>query len=304
MITVTETAGGLPAPPPVLTVPTGWRQMTARFGRHRAALCGAAFLLLLTAGSLAAGLASDPLAPRLDDAISGPSLAHPFGTDELSRDVLSRVLHGGRTTLPVAFGVALLSTAIGAAVGTVAGYVGGRTGEMLMRLVDLALIIPPLPLAIVAASLAAIGPLRTTSRPGVILLLSLLLWAPLARVLYAQVRSLCEHQFVEAARASGAGSARIITRHLLPNVGSTIIVNATLAVAGATLAESALSFLGFGVTGPGWGRMLSESISLMSLYPWMTIFPGLAIFLTVLSVSLVGNGLQGAFDPHARELWR
>lgn len=299
---MTETTEGMPAAA-VLALPTSWRAMTGRLRRHRSAVCGAAFLLLLGVGCLAADLAGDPLTPRLDEAISGPSVAHPFGTDELSRDVFSRVLHGGRNTLPVALGVALLSTAIGASVGTVAGYLGSRTGEALMRVVDLALIIPPLPLAIVAASLA-VGPLRATSRPGITLVLSLLLWAPLARVLYAQVRSLREQPFVEAAQASGAGTARIITRHLLPNVGGTIIVNATLAVAGATLAESALSFLGFGATGSSWGRMLSESVSLMSLYPWMTVFPGLAIFLTVLSVSLVGNGLQGAFDPHAHEAWR
>ena len=299
---MTETAEGLPAAS-MLALPTSWRAIAARLGRHRSAVCGAVFLLLLGAGCLAADLAGDPFAPRLGEAISGPSVAHPFGTDELSRDVLTRVLHGGRNTLPVALGVALLSTAIGAAVGMVAGYLGGRLGDLLMRVVDLALIIPPLPLAIVAASLA-IGPFRASSRPGVTLLLSLLLWAPLARVLYAQVRSLREQPFVEAALASGAGSARIITRHLLPNVGGTIIVNATLAVAGATLAESALSFLGFGAAGSSWGRMLSESISLMSLYPWMTIFPGLAIFLTVLSVSLIGSGLQGAFDPRAHEPWR
>ena len=304
MTALNETADVLHPATEVLAVPTSWRLAAARFRRHRPALFGAAFLLLLTAASLGADLAADPLAPRLQDAISGPSFAHPFGTDELSRDVFSRVLHGGRTTLPVAFGVALLATAIGAAIGTVAGYVGGRAGEALMRVVDLVLIIPVLPVAIVVASLPAIGPVGTTSRPGVILLLSLLLWAPLARLLYAQVSSLRERPFIEAARASGATGARIVTRHLLPNVGGTIIVYATVTLAGATLAESALSFLGFGTTGPGWGRMLADSVSLMSLYPWMTVFPGLAIFLTVLSVSLVGSGLQGAFDPHARELWR
>jgi peptide/nickel transport system permease protein len=285
----------------------GWQETGRRFGRNRLAVAGIAFLVAaFLACFLGTRLAPDPNAQHLLEPISGPSARHWFGTDVLSRDLLARVLRGGRTSLPVGLGVAVLSTVVGTVVGTAAGHYGGRVGDALMRLVDLVLVIPLLPLAVVAASFHGLGPLRPTSPLGVTLILGLLLWAPLARVLGAVVSGLERQPFVEAARAAGASDARIVARHLLPNVAGVVIVNATLAVASAILVESTLSFLGFGPPPPSasWGRMLAGSVSTMQLYPWMTIFPGLAIFLTVLAVGFVGAGLRDALDPHTALPWK
>jgi len=285
----------------------GWRQVVRRFRRNRPAVAGVVFLgVLFLLCFVGARFAPDPNTLHLLEPISGPSARHWFGTDDLSRDLFSRVLHGGRVTLPIALGVAVLSTAIGTAVGTTAGHFGGRPGDALMRLVDLVLVIPLLPVALLAVSIQAFGPFRSTSGVGITLILGLLLWAPQARILGTVVSSLREQPFVEAARAAGATDARIIRRHLLPNVTGPVIVNATLAVASAILIESTLSYLGFGPPLPAasWGRMLSGSLYTMQLYPWMTIFPGLAIFLTVLSVGLVGAGLRDALDPRNALPWR
>ncbi len=282
-----------------MTTGGGWATLR-RFGRNRLAVAGAVFLaLLLAACFLGSRWAPDPNVQRLDEPISGPSLRHWFGTDQISRDVLARVLRGGQFSLRLALGVAVISTALGTALGAVAGFFGGRMDSVLMRLVDLVLTIPLLPVLAVAASQERLGPLRPGSPLGVTLVLSLLVWTPIARVVRGVARSLRREEFVEAARALGASDTHIVLRHIVPNASGPIVVNATLLVASAVLLESTLSFLGFGVNPPTatWGAMLSGSVSTMELYPWLVVFPGLAIFSTVLAVSFVGDGLRDALDP-------
>ncbi len=300
-------AGGLqPAAIPLDETPEAaeWRLVWRRFRRHRLAMAGTAFLVLeAVACFVGARFAQDPNLQRLTELTTGPSRGHWFGTDEISRDVLSRVLHGGQISLRVAIGVAIISTALGTAVGAISGHYRGRIDNVLMRLVDLVLTIPLLPLLIVATSIGALGPLELGSVLGITLVLSLFLWTPIARVVRGVFLSLREKEFVEAARALGVGDGTIIVRHMLPNTVGPIIVNTTLTVATAVLLESTLSFLGFGVQPPTptWGNMLSNAISTMQLYPWLTFFPGAAIFLTVLSVIFVGDGLRDAFDPAQRD---
>lgn len=277
-----------------------WRMVLRRFRRHRLAMAGTLFLALMSVVCfVGARFGQDPNLQHLLEPTSGPSTKHWFGTDEISRDVFARVLHGGQISLRVALGVAVVSTALGTAIGAVSGYYGGHIDNLLMRLVDLVLTIPLLPLLIVAASVGALGPLALNSPLGITLILSLFIWTLIARVVRGVFLSLREKEFVEAALALGASDARIIVRHMLPNTVGPIIVNATLTVATAILLESTLSFLGFGVNPPTptWGNMLSSSISTMELYPWLTFFPGAAIFLTVLAVNFVGDGLRDAFDP-------
>jgi peptide/nickel transport system permease protein len=283
-----------------VTARSHWRMVLRRFRRHRMAMAGTFFLALTSlACFVGARFGQDPNLQHLLEPTSGPSTGHWFGTDEISRDVFARVLHGGQISLRVALGVAVVSTAIGTAIGALAGYYGGRIDNLLMRLVDLVLTIPLLPLLIVAASIGTLGPLQLGSPLGITLILSLFIWTLIARVVRGVFLSLREKEFVEAALALGASDARIIVRHMLPNTVGPIIVNATLTVATAILLESTLSFLGFGVNPPTptWGNMLSNSISTMELYPWLTFFPGAAIFLTVLAVNFVGDGLRDAFDP-------
>jgi peptide/nickel transport system permease protein len=277
-----------------------WRLALRRFRRHKLAMTGLAFLaLMVVLCFVGAEFAQDPTEQHLLEPTSGPSADHWFGTDEISRDLFSRVLHGGRISLVVGLGVALISSVLGSAVGAVAGFYGGRLDNVLMRLVDLVLTVPALPLLVVAASIGEVGPVRLGSPLGITLILSLLFWTQIARVVRGVFLSLREKEFVEAARALGASDTRIIVRHVIPNALGPIIVNTTLAVAVAILTESALSFLGFGVQPPTptWGNLLSNAITTMELYPWLTVFPGLAIFLTGLAISFVGDGLRDALDP-------
>lgn len=280
----------------------GWRQVARRFRRHRLPIAGVAFLVLLsTACVVGPHFAPAPNSIPLTHIPppSAPSWRHWFGTDELGRDVLARVLAGGRTSLEIAFGVALLATTIGTVVGCAAGYYRGRLDDVLMRVVDLLLVIPLLPVTLVAASIARIGPLVLTAPGGLIVVLAGLSWALPARVVRGSCLGVREADFVAAARSVGSSDLRVLTRHILPNVAGPVIVNATLVFAQAILVESALSFLGFGVKLPNatWGSMITTATSTMQVWPWMTVFPGLAIFLTVLAVSAVGDGLRDALDP-------
>jgi peptide/nickel transport system permease protein len=292
----TDAAGGFASPGPA----GQWRRAGRRFLRHRVAMVAAAFLILIAlACFVGASFAQSPTRQHLLEPTSGPSAAHWFGTDELSRDTFSRVLHGGQISLRVALGVALLSTVIGVVIGALAGFFGGLLDGALMRLTDLWLALPAIPFLAVAVSIGTVGPLDLGSPNGVTIILALLLWGSIARVLRGVFLSLREQDFVESARALGASNTRIIVRHILPNCVGPIIVNATLIVASAILIESTVSFLGFGVQPPtpSWGNMLSNSLSTMEQYWWLTVFPGAAIFLTVLSVNFVGDGLRDALDP-------
>jgi peptide/nickel transport system permease protein len=295
---------------PVLTPEDGnaWRAAGRRFRRHTVAMVGAGFLgFMILACFVGARFAPDPDAQNLLRPTSGPSGAHWFGTDELSRDSLSRVLHGGQISLRVAFGVAVLSTLIGVVIGALAGFYRGWFDELLMRFTDLWIALPAIPFLAVAVSIGTVdlGPFGTLDLGGpfgITLLLSLLLWGSIARVVRGATLALREREFVDAARAIGASNTRIITRHVLPNCTGPIIVNATLVVAEAILVESTLSFLGFGIQPPtpSWGNLLSDSIGTVQDWWWLTVFPGLAIFLTVLAVNFVGDGLRDAFDPRRR----
>jgi len=217
-----------------------------------------------------------------------PSAAHWLGTDELGRDELTRLVYGGRISLSIGLAGALVATLFGTAVGALAGYAGGWTDRVLMRLTDVMLSIPALPLVLVVA-----GMIRPTP-PLLVILIAGLIWTPSARLVRAQVRRLKAADFVAAARALGAGPVRIVARHILPNVGGAIAVSGTIAVGGAILLESALSFLGFGIQPPtpSWGNLLNKSEPWLVSAPWLSIPPGALIFLTILAVNLVGDGLR------------
>lgn len=289
-----ESTRAIPAPPHLV------RQ---RFRRHRLAMIGVSVLSLLAlAAILAPVIAPYPLNPTLDGRVlamarQAPSWQHWLGTDELGRDQLTRILWGGRISLLIGLSVALASTVTGVLVGAVAGWFGGWVDQILMRVNDLLMIIPGLAVLMIAQK--GLGGSVTV----IIVVLSLLSWHTVARVVRAEFRSLQQQEFVEAARASGASSWRIIRCELLPNTVGIIAVHATLVVGAAILAESALSFLGFGLQPPSvsWGAMLGQSKGAVGTrLAYLVYAPGLAILVTVLAVNFVGNGLRDAFDIRSR----
>ena len=266
-----------------------------RFRQHRLAM--AALLVVVGLAFLAAfaPIVSpyDPNKSDLSLIFDAPSLAHPMGTDNLGRDLATRILFGGRVSLAVGVLAALLALTLGTVVGAVAGFYGRLIDGVLMRLVDVLLSIPRLFLIVLLAVVLG-GSVLT-----IVLVLGALSWMRTSRIVRATVLSLKGREFVEAARAIGATDARIIVRHLLPNTVAPIVVAATLGVAGAIIAESTLSFLGLGIQKPTstWGNMLTDATTDMSQAPWVAIFPGLAIFLAVVSINFVGDGLRDALDP-------
>ena len=279
----------------------GPRAILRRFARHRMALLGSVVLLgLLVACYGATWLAPSPQGAQ--DLVLGPtppSGEHLLGTDDLGRDFLSELLHAGRISLAIGLVVALISTAVGTALGAVAGYAGGWVDEAIMRVTDLFLIVPGI--AVLALALRGLGSSPTT----IVLVLAALGWTYIARVVRAQVLSLREKEFVDAARVIGASTARILLRHLLPNLAGVIAVNISLATAAAIIVESTLSFLGFGVQPPrtSWGNMLSQAAGLVGTdQVYLLYFPGLFILLTVLSINFIGDGLRDALDPQAKQL--
>jgi len=229
-----------------------------------------------------------------------PSRQHFFGTDDLGRDIWSRVLYGGRISLVVGFLTMFFSVSIGTLYGALAGYYGGRVDQIMMRFVDILLSIPTLFLLIILAAFIRPNP------AGIALIIGLTSWMSIARLVRAEFLRLKGQEFVEAARVLGCSEPRVIFRHILPNVTAPIIVNATLMVASAILYESTLSFLGLGVTPPdfSWGSMLTDAqnIILLEKAPWIAFFPGLAIFLTVLAFSFVGDALRDALDPRLKNV--
>jgi peptide/nickel transport system permease protein len=282
-----------------------WRRAWRAFRRHRVAMVGLVILVLIVlACFVGAHFAPSPTDQSLLEPTSGPSAAHWFGTDELSRDSLSRVLHGGQVSLKIAFGVAVLTSLIGVVIGALAGFYRGWLDELLMRFTDLWIALPALPFLAVAVSIGTLdlgpfGSIDAGGPLGMTLLLSLLLWGSIARVVRGATLALREREFVDAARAIGATNRRIIVRHVLPNCLGPITVNATLVVAEAILVESTLSFLGFGIQPPtpSWGNLLVNAVSNVEEWWWLVVFPGAAIFLTVLSINFVGDGLRDALDP-------
>ena len=266
-----------------------WRDPRGRMG---------ALLLAAIAAAAAVGplILPDPLAQPcvLTCRNLPPSVAHPFGTDDLSRDILSRVANGGRISLAVAVLAVGLSVTLGAAVGLVAGYWGGAVDAALMRLVDAALAIPRLFLLLLVLAVWEQAPVAT-----LIVLIGATGWFGTGRLVRGEVLRLREETYVRAAEALGANRRRIIFRHLLPNTAGPLLVAATLGVGDVILLEAGLSFLGLGVQPPtpSWGGMILDAKSVLVAAPWAGIFPGLAIVVTVLSANLFGDALRDAVDP-------
>lgn len=274
-----------------------WPMLIRRFLRHRLAVFGLIVLLLLALVALLAPYIAPYTFDDQDLNIIGqpqaPSRAHLMGTDQLGRDAFTRVLYGARISLMVGLFSALLATGLGTLIGALAGYYRGLLDALLMRFTDVVLCIPLLPLVIV---------LSGTLRPSVPLLICIvggLSWMGTARLVRGQFLSLREREFVEASRALGGRDNRIMFRHILPNAVGPIIVSTTLSVGGAIMLESALSFLGLGVQPPTptWGNLLNYASQWLTGAPWLALFPGLMILITVLSVNFLGDGLRDAFDP-------
>jgi len=270
--------------------------------RYRGIFAGGGLLLVLAgAAALAPVLAPhDPLevAGGGGTTLERPTVAHPFGTDALGRDLFSRVLWAGRVSLAVGVGVELVAALLGCVVGLATGYYGGVVDGVLMRATDVVMAFPSLVLAI--------GLIAVFERPGldkVVLVLVALGWTTIARVIRGAVLSLKAREYVQAARALGAGSGAIILRHLLPNALGPLLVAATLGVGSNMIAEAGLSFLGLGAQSPtlSWGAMLADGQSFLASAPWVAVFPGLALLLAVLGVNLLGDGLRDLLDPRFRE---
>jgi peptide/nickel transport system permease protein len=283
-----------------------WQLFRRRFLRHRLAVLGLIVLVALYVLCFGAKTFA-PYDKNHQDLLLGPtspSREHWMGTDQLGRDTFTEILYAGQLSLKIGLAVALLSTVVGATVGALAGFFGKATDQLLMRFTDLFLIVPQL--AILALALKYFGQpdafIHVNTDTAIIIVLAGVGWMYIARVVRGQVLSIKEKEFVEAARAAGAPSRRIILRHLLPNCIGPIVVNATLSIAAAIVAESTLSFLGFGIQPPdtSWGNMLSSAEGNYSINAHLLYFPGLAILLTVLAVNFLGDGLRDAFDPQAK----
>ena len=290
------------------------RLLARRFLRNRLAVGAGVFLVLLGLAALAAPLiaallGSDPEKVNLLAIGQGPSLAHPLGTDELGRDLLLRMLYGGRVSLMVGLMAALCAAVIGTVLGLLAGYFGGRLDSLLMRLADSVIALPLLPLLIVLAAvdLRELGLPETLAQSEdvslyrIVFLIALVGWTTVARLVRGATLSLKRREYVQAAEALGARDLRIMAVHILPNAVSPIIVATTLSVGNLILLESVLSFLGLGIQPPipSWGNMLTGAQQVIWSDPMLAVWPGVFIFLTVICFNLLGDGLQDALDPRS-----
>ena len=283
-----------------------WSDAWRQFRRHRLAMAGTVVIGLLVVMTLVGPVVWKTKIDVIDFGASkaAPSVTHPLGTNDLGEDLLARIIWGGRISLSVGLCATLVAITVGVVIGALAGFFGTVTDSVLMRVTDLFLALPTLPLLLLVVYLfrdtmrAAFGPIL-----GVFLIIVLVIgglaWMPTARLVRAEFLSVKEKEFVEAARAMGAQNGPIIVKHILPNVLSPVIVSATLGVGAAIIAESTLSFLGIGFEPdvPTWGRLLSESRDFLDIAWWMAVGPGLMIFLTVLSINFIGDGLRDALDP-------
>ncbi|HEV8310677.1 MAG TPA: ABC transporter permease [Methylomirabilota bacterium] len=283
-----------------------WLEAGRRFRRHRLAMLGGVVLGIMVVAVLAGPFVYRVPIDEIDfkAKLRGPSQSHPFGTDDLGQDLLARMLYGGRISLAVGVAAMLIAISAGTMIGAVAGQFGGAVDNALMRLTDLFISLPQLPLLLLVVYLfrdvlkKALGP-----EAGVFILIVVVIgglrWMPVARLVRAQFLSLREKEFVEAARGLGVPTFRQVVRHILPNAVGPVIVAGSLDVAAAIIAESSLSFLGLGFPPdiPTWGRILFDAKDNLDFAPHWAIFPGTAIFLTVLSINFIGDGLRDALDP-------
>jgi peptide/nickel transport system permease protein len=297
------TAEGLVRRPPATSI---WSESWRRFRRHRLAAVGGIII-----GAMVLAVLAGPLVWRVPineidfkAKLKGPTRAHPLGTDDLGQDLLARMLYGGRISLAVGVSAMLIAITVGTLVGAIAGHTGGAVDYGLMRITDLFLSLPQLPLLLLIVYLFR-DALRKILGPeiGVFVLIVAVIgafrWMQVARLVRAQFLSLREKEFVEAARSLGAPPLRQVWRHILPNSMGPVIVAGTIDVAAAIIAESTLSFLGLGFPPdiPTWGRILFDAKDNLDFAPHWAIFPGTAIFLTVLSINYIGDGLRDALDP-------
>jgi len=277
-----------------------WR----RFRRHPGAVAGAIVLSIIVIAVLLAPLSPyDPVKSDIKNRYQAPSIEHPFGTDGLGRDLLTRVLYGGRVSLFVGVMVVIITSIIGIPTGMVAGYFGGWVDNILMRILDAALALPTLLVLILLSAIlreADVPYLKSNSVMTIAIVIGILSWMTVARLVRAIFLSLRETEYVTAARALGASTFVIMVAEILPNGFGPIIVEATLGIGYAIMIESGLSFLGFGIMPPtpSWGNLLSNAQSHLIEYPWLAIFPGLMIFLTIIAINYIGDGLRDALDPY------
>jgi peptide/nickel transport system permease protein len=279
-----------------------WSYARRRFLRHRLAMTGLVVLVIIFGAGLFANWVApygfegfDPLAVLHSPTTAGH---HFFGTDELGRDFLSRVIYGIRTSMEVGVFVGFVSTIIGVIVGAVSGYYGGWIDNILMRLTDLVLTLPALAILLTAAALLGQGTVLRVS-----IILALFFWTGLARIVRGVFLSLREKEYVEAAKAAGSGDLRIMFRHILPNTLGPIVVNASLSVGAAIIIEAILSFLGFGIKPPtpSLGSLIASGQQFPQKW-WITVFPGLMLLLIVIAINFVGDGLRDALDPQQRRV--
>ena len=297
MAAVDGTEAGAPVAP---ASTSRWRETLGIVARNRLALAGMVVLGLL----IVAALLGPRVAPygyneiNIPDRLQGPSATHIFGTDDLGRDVFSRVLLGARVSLQVGFVAVGISLTAGTLLGLIAGYYGGRLDDLIMRLMDVLFAFPAMLMAIAVLAILGPGTVNAMVAIGIV-------YTPIfARVTRASVLSVREEVHVRAARSIGAGDVRLLGLHILPNVLAPIIVQTSVSLAFAILSEAALSFLGLGTQppNPSWGRMLSEGRGFIQQAWWIAVFPGLAIFLVVLSFNVLGDALRDALDPRQKSV--
>ncbi len=288
----------------IMPVETMSAQTWKRFRRHPGAMAGAVVLILIVLTALLAPLSPyDPEKSDITNRFQAPSKAHPFGTDGLGRDLMTRTFYGGRISMTVGVMVVLISSIIGISVGTAAGYYGGWLDNILMRIIDATLSLPSLLFLILLAAIlreADLPFIQSNSVFTIAVVLGILSWPIVARLVRAVFLTLREMDYVKASQALGASDLQTMVVEILPNGFGPIIVQSTLGLGYAIMQESGLSFLGFGIMPPtpSWGNLLNNARGHLTEYPWMAIFPGLMIFFTIISVNYIGDGLRDALDPY------
>lgn len=295
--------------PPLSLTQMAWR----RFRRHKLAMSSLAMLLILLLFIFGGTLFYSEADANFNDTtrrLEAPSLAHPFGTDTIGRDVLARTIYGGQISLLIGLTAVIVQVVVGVLMGSLSGYYGGWIDSILMRFTESIMTIPLLFLLLVMAKFFAgrvpnidlFGRTFSGSVVVIVLIIGLTTWPRLARIVRAEFLALKENDFVLAARATGTSNNQIMFKHILPNTIAPIVVDATLSVAGAILAEAYISFLGMGVQPPTatWGNMITGATTYIEHAPWIWFFPGVLILLTVLSINFLGDGLRDALDPRSR----